>query len=60
MILKLLVILYSWAWNVQPWQPASQKDWGAVIGVSVMLDPLAIIGLVYIAARIIDFINERR
>lgn len=60
MILKLLVILYSWAWNVQTWKPTNSQGWGAVIAISVILDPFALIGLVYIVERIVDFIIERR
>ena len=60
MMVKLITVVYAWVWNVQPWQPASKEDWGMIIGVSSLLDPVAIAGLAIAVTAIIRNIRGRR
>ena len=43
MILKLIIVIYSWAWNVEPWQPSNQDDFVLVAMISLFAGPLAVI-----------------
>lgn len=57
MLLKLLVVLYAWMWNVEPWQPADPTDWLLVILASLFLDGGALVATVL---GITQYIQERR
>lgn len=57
MLLKLLVVLYAWMWNVEPWQPAEPTDWVLVIMASLFLDVGALAATVL---GIIQYIQAKR
>ena len=45
MVLKILTVVYAWACNVEPWTPNKGLDWSVVVLVSIVVDPLASIGI---------------
>ena len=45
MVLKILTVVYAWAWNVEPWMPNKGLDWSVVVLVSIFVDPIASIGI---------------
>lgn len=59
MMVKLITVVYAWVWNVQPWQPTCKDDWGLIIGVSSLLDPIAVAGLTFAVIGIINHIRGR-
>lgn len=58
MIFRLMVILYSWVWNVPTWNPQTPDEWCGVLFGILFLDFPAIffIGL----AIIHHFMKKRR
>lgn len=58
MILKLIMVVYSWVWNVEPWQPYSQDDFVLVAMISLFADPLAVIGAAISIANVINKIRR--
>lgn len=60
MIMKIISVVYAWIWNVQPWQPTSKADFMMIIGVSSILDPIAIAGLALAVIKTISHISKGR
>ena len=58
MILKILTVVYAWAWNVEPWTPNEGLDWSVVVLVSIFVDPLASIGIGIVVREMIRKIKR--
>lgn len=58
MILKILTVVYAWAWNVEPWTPNKGLDWSVVVLVSILVDPLASIGIGIVVREMIRKIKR--
>ena len=58
MILKILTVVYAWAWNVAPWTPNNGKDWSVVVLVSIFVDPIASIGIGIVVREMIRKIKR--
>ena len=57
MILRLMVVLYSWAWNVPTWNPQRQDDWvGVLFGILFMDFP----AITFIGIAIYTAIHKRK
>lgn len=60
MILKLLIIMYAWAWNTAPWQPVAKDDWGLVMMGGFFLDLPALILTAFLISQIVMAVRKRR
>ena len=58
MILKILTVVYAWVWNVAPWTPNRGEDWAVVVLVSILVDPLASIGIGIVVREMIRKIKR--
>ena len=58
MVLKILTVVYAWAWNVEPWTPNNGLGWSVVVLVSILVDPLASIGIGIVVREIIRKIKR--
>ena len=58
MVLKILTVVYAWAWNVETWTPTEGLDWSVVVLVSIFVDPIASIGIGIVVREMIRKIKR--
>ena len=58
MVLKILTVVYAWAWNVEPWTPNNGLGLSVVVLVSILVDPLASIGIGIVVREMIRKIKR--